>query len=102
MASLNIDLIHLDTNILSLENRLFLKDYYLNRNQTWLSTIAQSLLNIQLLYGDIPNIHIHGDCAKSVYQLMNLINDSKYDKPRELNFNNSKIGHLILIDRSRN
>ena len=65
--------------------------------------IANSVINIQSWYGTIPNVHLHGNCAKSVYELISRLNQittenrSSYKATSEY-----KIGNLILIDRSLN
>ncbi|CAF0708878.1 unnamed protein product [Brachionus calyciflorus] len=99
IGELENDLIRIDNDILSMENLNFFTDYFLHGDQTWLNSIAKSLLNIQYWFGSIPKIHLHGSCAKSVYELMKRLN-SISDNPVVTKLNDYKIGQLILIDRS--
>jgi hypothetical protein len=88
-------------------------------DQTWLISIAKSIINIQELYGTIPNIHIQGSCSKvtliysfkdeifkiirylfkAVYELIERINSLDNSTLSKTNYD-YKIGHLILVDRS--
>lgn len=33
-------------------------------DQSWFPSIARALINIQQWFGSIPNVHLHGNCAK--------------------------------------
>ena len=38
-------------------------------DQSWLCSIAKSLVNIQNWFGKIPKIHMHGSCSKVIIKL---------------------------------
>lgn len=97
------DLIQLDNDILSMEFPRFYTNYFLNGDQSWFSSIAKSLINIQDWFGTIPNIHLHGNCAKGVYELINRLNDVTANnnvRSSHAPENDYKIGHLLLLDRN--
>ena len=78
------------------------------------------MINIQEWFGMIPNVHLHGNCAKviynsiekfylkiqnkkiiffkSIYELMEKLDSLEHNIR---NRNDYKIGHLVLIDRSK-
>jgi hypothetical protein len=37
---------------------------YKHGDQAWFPSIAKALINIQEWFGQIPNVHMHGNCAK--------------------------------------
>ncbi len=43
-----------------------LKKRFLKKHgdQSWFMSISKALINIQDWFGQIPNVHIHGNCAK--------------------------------------
>ncbi|RNA37684.1 vacuolar sorting-associated 33B [Brachionus plicatilis] len=96
LTELENDLIRIDDDVLSMEYPDFLPNYFMHGDQSWLCSIAKSLINIQNWFGKIPKFHLHGSCAKSVYELTKRL--------EELNENNlidnHKIDQLILIDRN--
>ncbi|VDI32298.1 vacuolar protein sorting-associated protein 33, partial [Mytilus galloprovincialis] len=61
---LQMDLIPLDRDILSLELPQFFRSFYLDSDHTWIQTIAKSLINIQALCGIIPNVYGIGKGSK--------------------------------------
>nr|XP_006818336.1 PREDICTED: vacuolar protein sorting-associated protein 33B-like [Saccoglossus kowalevskii] len=92
----HLDLIPLDRDILSLELPEFFPAYFMHGDQTWLHTVATSLVTIQSLFGTIPNVHGQGRCAKMVEDMMKLIQERQGELKSALN---NEIGHLILLDR---
>lgn len=64
LHELENDLIQLDNDTLSMEFPKFFTNYFLNGDQSWFPSIAKSLINIQEWFGQIPNVHLHGSCAK--------------------------------------
>ncbi|XP_058972435.2 vacuolar protein sorting-associated protein 33B-like isoform X1 [Pocillopora verrucosa] len=88
--------IPLDEDVLTLEIPSFLKDYFLDGDQTSLSFVACSLMNLQRWYGTIPSTYGLGNCAKMVGELLKNMLDEEGDyKPVD----GPEIGSLILIDR---
>lgn len=92
-----LEFIPLDEDVLTLELPGFLKDYFLDGDQTSLSFVARSLTTLQQLYGTIPSVYGLGNCAKMVGELIKntLAEEGEY-KPVD----GPEIGSLILIDRS--
>ena len=64
---------------------------------TSLHTVAKSLVNLQSVFGMIPNVYGQGDAAYIVDNLSSTL-------MQEQNFQKShlqhQIGHLVLIDRN--
>ena len=86
LTELENDLIRIDDDVLSLEYPNFLPNYFLVKqkkklnlniiskiikhgDQSWLCSIAKSLVNIQNWFGKIPKIHMHGSCSKVIIKL---------------------------------
>lgn len=45
-------------------------NYFLKSgDQSWLPSVAKSLINLQEWFGPIPNVHLHGNCAKVTMRL---------------------------------
>jgi vacuolar protein sorting-associated protein 33B len=108
LAELENDLNQIDNNILSMEMNDFFSNYFIYGDQCWFKSIAKSLINIQLWFGKIPNVHLHGNCANGVYDLMKRLDSltsssttkTKNGSLQDKYDNNYKIGHLILVDRN--
>lgn len=63
---------------------------------TWLHTVAKSIVNIQCLFGSIPNIYGQGNSAAKVDELVKTLTGELAEKRTSIDH---KIGHLVLIDR---
>ncbi|ELU18869.1 hypothetical protein CAPTEDRAFT_133058 [Capitella teleta] len=90
------DLIPLDKDILSLELPEFLPAFFLENDQTWVHTVARSLVTVQQVFGRIPNVYGVGKCAQMVEHMAELM-FSHVGEPQQVN---SEIGSLVLVDRS--
>ncbi|XP_022334055.2 vacuolar protein sorting-associated protein 33B-like isoform X1 [Crassostrea virginica] len=97
LHELHLDFVPLDKDILSLELPEFLKSFYLENDQTWIHSVARSLVRLQALTGEIGHVHSIGKGAKMVNDLMNYI--MKRDNNSDQDFSRHEIGSLILIDR---
>lgn len=97
MDELENDLIQLDSDLLSMEFPRFFSNYFLFGDQSWFPSIAKSLINIQEWFGIIPNVHLHGNCAKSIYELVEKLESLENNIRNRIDY---KIGHLVLIDRN--
>nr|XP_011447876.2 vacuolar protein sorting-associated protein 33B isoform X4 [Crassostrea gigas]XP_034325604.1 vacuolar protein sorting-associated protein 33B isoform X3 [Crassostrea gigas] len=96
VSEFQLDFVPLDKDVLSLELPEFLKSFYLENDQTWIHTVAKSLVRLQALSGEIGHVYCIGRGAKMVNDLMNFLmkrNSSEQD------FSRHEIGSLILIDR---
>ncbi|ESO89653.1 hypothetical protein LOTGIDRAFT_234244 [Lottia gigantea] len=94
----NLDLVTLDTDLLSLELPDFLKSFYLDGDHTWLHTIATSIVHLENLYGCIPNVYCIGKGAKMTFDMMNILSEQSRADAVEKE-ENLKNGHLFIIDR---
>ncbi|XP_066491175.1 vacuolar protein sorting-associated protein 33B isoform X2 [Tiliqua scincoides] len=89
-------LLPLDDDIISMELPEFFRDYFLEGDQRWISTVAQALQLLNSLFGPFTRTYGIGRCAKMVYELWCKVaeeseGDSVSRKP--------EIGHLFLMDR---
>ena len=91
---LNINLVSLDYNTLSMEMELrdCFDDLYFSKNYstTIYQKIARAINDIERRYGSFSNVHLHGDSAKAIFKIVN---------KKQVNKTESKFDHLILIDR---
>ncbi|XP_077989380.1 vacuolar protein sorting-associated protein 33B-like [Glandiceps talaboti] len=92
----HLDLIPLDRDILSLELPEFFPTYFLEGDQTWVHTVAKSLVNLQTLFGTIPNVYGQGKCAQMVMDLIKVLQENEGDGKSTTR---NEIGHLVLLDR---
>lgn len=93
-----LEFIPLDEDVLTLEMPSFLKDYFLEGDQTSVSFVARSLVTLQELYGTIPTMYGLGDCAKVVGEITkSILAEEPSPKPNPMD--GSEISSLILIDR---
>ncbi|XP_070542107.1 vacuolar protein sorting-associated protein 33B-like isoform X2 [Ptychodera flava] len=96
LEEFHLDLIPLDVDILSLELPGFFPAYFMDGDLTWVHTVAKSLVNLQNLFGAIPNIYGQGRCAKMVEELMKTLQEQQGGTKSTVK---SEIGNLILLDR---
>lgn len=95
VQSLDIDLVMLDHDILSLEMPELLRSVFLDRDYTGLHSVARSIEKIISQYGHPTNIYGQGAAAKMVDNLVQKMTaNRKPPKTKPL------IGNLILIDRN--
>ncbi|XP_005106439.1 vacuolar protein sorting-associated protein 33B [Aplysia californica] len=90
-----LELFPLDTDLLSLETPDFFKSFYLENDTTYLHTVASSLVNLQRLFGKIPNVYTIGKGAKMTYELMQSMFEAHVDR-KESKFH---VGQLFIVDR---
>ncbi|XP_014663925.1 PREDICTED: vacuolar protein sorting-associated protein 33B-like isoform X3 [Priapulus caudatus] len=64
-------------------------------DQTYVHTVADALINLQSVFGTIPNVYAIGNCSKMVYDMMETLREDR-GAPAALK---NEIGHLVLIDR---
>lgn len=96
MDEFPLDLIPLDADLLSLELPGFFKSFYLDKDITYIHTVASSLINLQRLFGKIPNIYTLGKGSKMTYDLMQSMQEAHIDRKESNKFN---IGQLFIVDR---
>ncbi|WAQ99914.1 VP33B-like protein [Mya arenaria] len=97
LDELDLDLLPLDADIMSMEAPDFFKSYYMDNDLTGLHTVSRGLLSIERIFGEIPNIYCLGRAGKMCYELLRRLSGGEKlitpDYPR------SEIGHMFLIDR---
>ncbi|XP_071112864.1 vacuolar protein sorting-associated protein 33B-like [Haliotis cracherodii] len=98
IEELHLDLIPLDTDLMSLELPDFFSSFYIDEDYTWIHTVASSLVNLENFFGVIPDVFCVGKGSKMVYELMDSMRGlSGTPHPAD---SRSQIGQLILVDRS--
>ncbi|XP_059151428.1 vacuolar protein sorting-associated protein 33B-like [Physella acuta] len=90
-----LELFPLDTDLLSLEFPEFFTSFYLDNDTTWLHTISSSLVNLQRLFGKIPNVYAIGKGSRMVYDLM----QTMFEPHVEHKDSKFHIGQLFIVDR---
>ena len=96
LDELPIDLIPLDTDILSLEMPHLLPSIFLDRDWTNLHIIAKSIENLINQFGEFGATHGQGEAAKIVHSLIKTMQSDRKEPPRLIK---SSINHLVLLDR---
>ncbi|XP_053128403.1 vacuolar protein sorting-associated protein 33B [Hemicordylus capensis] len=89
-------LLPLDDDILSMELPECFRDYFLEGDQRWISTVAQALQLLSSLFGPFSRTYGVGRCAKMAHELWReLVEESEIDSVGR----KPEIGHMFLIDR---
>ncbi|KAJ6662827.1 hypothetical protein lerEdw1_011031 [Lerista edwardsae] len=89
-------LLPLDDDIISMELPEFFRDYFLEGDQRWISTVAQALQLLNSLFGPFMKTYGIGRCAKMVHELWcKLVEESEGESVGR----KPEIGHLFLVDR---
>nr|XP_034986353.1 vacuolar protein sorting-associated protein 33B isoform X2 [Zootoca vivipara] len=89
-------LLPLDDDIISMELPEFFRDYFLEGDQRWISTVAQALQLMNSLYGPFSRTYGIGRCAKMVHELWReVVEESEVDSVGR----KPEIGHIFLVDR---
>lgn len=91
-----LELIPLDSDVLSLEMESSFKECYLEDDYTSLFYIANSLMTLQTLYGTIPKIFAKGEMSKRVLDMMIRKKREAADSENQVS---PQIDSLLLIDR---
>lgn len=97
IEELNIELFVLDTDVLSTENEFAYRDLYLNSDHSFAHQIAEGLIKIQDIYGQIPRVSGQGRGAKLVCDL--LLKHRKLHPSSRTTSQTAQIHQLVLIDR---
>ncbi|XP_060574678.1 vacuolar protein sorting-associated protein 33B-like [Ruditapes philippinarum] len=96
LDEVDLNLLPLDTDILSMETPEFFKSFYLDSDLTLLQTVSKSVHTIQGITGEIPNVYCLGRAGKMCYELLKQMTGERLIQP---DYPRSEIGHLFLIDR---
>eukprot|EP00117_Sycon_ciliatum_P010697 scpid60404/ scgid12493/ Vacuolar protein sorting-associated protein 33A len=93
----NLDILPVDSDLLSLEQPLSFRECYLEQDYTSLFYVARSLMTLQALYGTIPNLIGKGVCSRQVIDMiLRMRRESTSLKSSVM----PQIDNLILVDRS--
>jgi hypothetical protein len=92
-----LELIPLDTDVMSLERPRFHSRVFVDGDQTWLHDVASSLVSFQALFGTIPTIYGVGKYSKMVAEMVEFMTE---DDSYSISSEGQKIDALIMLDRS--
>ena len=94
IENLNIDLIPIDIDLLSLERQECLKEIYINNNYTSVGDLADSLVKLEMIFGKVKYKYVKGDVSQSFCTMLE-------EKEEENNLTtNDEILGMIVLDRS--
>eukprot|EP00111_Clytia_hemisphaerica_P009973 TCONS_00029175-protein len=91
----NLDLIRLDTDVVTMEMPLYFKQFFLDNDTTWYHSIARALSSIQGTFGTIPKAHLIGLNSMRIHDLWKMKEDRDYNPP-----GGPEIGSMIMLDRN--
>ncbi|XP_029430340.1 vacuolar protein sorting-associated protein 33B isoform X2 [Rhinatrema bivittatum] len=89
-------LLPLDDDIISMELPEFYRDYFLEGDQRWISTVAKALHVFNSLFGPFVKTYGIGRCAKMVHEVWKELEDENEGDRKE---KKPEVGHIFLIDR---
>ena len=95
IENLNIDLIPIDIDLLSLEREDSLKEIYIDKNLSCISDLANAVVKLETCFGKIKNKYIKGDLAQTFCDTMN-----EKEKENNLREGEDEILGMIVLDRS--
>lgn len=95
IAEFNSDFFQLDDDVLSLEMPLCFKQFYAEKDTTWYSSVARTLIMLQEAFGTLADTFCFGTSAKAIYELMQIMSEGRnFNLP-----NGNEIGSVIVLDR---
>ena len=92
-----LELIPLDTDVMSMERPRFHSRVFVDGDQTWLHDVASSLVTFQTLFGAIPTIYGVGKYSKMVAEMVEFMTE---DGVHSISSEGRKIDALVMLDRS--
>ena len=95
IENLNIDLIPIDNDLLSLEKDSCLKEIYLDEDYTCVTDLAYSLVKLETIFGKVKHKYIKGDLG---LKFCNILQEK--EKENSLRETNGEILALLAFDRS--
>ena len=95
IENLNIDLIPIDIDLLSLEKEDSIKEIYIDKNLSCVSDLANSVVKLETCFGKIKYKYIKGDLAQTFCDTM-----EEKEKENNLKENEDEILGMIVLDRS--
>uniref|UniRef100_H2ZDX0 Vacuolar protein sorting-associated protein 33A n=1 Tax=Ciona savignyi TaxID=51511 RepID=H2ZDX0_CIOSA len=97
MEEYRLDLIALDSDILSMENPSCFYDVNIDEDGTSLYLVAKAITRIQKQYGRIPMLYGKGKSCKSICSLVQKMWIEQGDQSED---DHSQIDRLLIIDRT--
>ncbi|XP_069078753.1 vacuolar protein sorting-associated protein 33B isoform X1 [Pleurodeles waltl] len=89
-------LLPLDDDIISMELPEFYRDYFLEGDQRWITTVAKALNLLNSLFGPFSKTYGIGRCSKMTYEVWKeLVDENNGDEKGR----RPKVGHIFLMDR---
>eukprot|EP00123_Amoebidium_parasiticum_P010443 comp20108_c0_seq1/m.24801 comp20108_c0_seq1/g.24801 ORF comp20108_c0_seq1/g.24801 comp20108_c0_seq1/m.24801 type:complete len:587 (-) comp20108_c0_seq1:589-2349(-) len=99
VRELNLSLLCLDDDLLSLEFPQFYKTFYLKGVMSRLYQAAQTVVALNSVYGIIPTVHGRGRAARAVYEMSyRMMRDCGDDLQKSVN-PDGRIRTLVVLDR---
>jgi hypothetical protein len=95
IENLNIDLIPIDIDLLSLEKEDSIKEIYIDKNLSCVSDLANAVVKLETCFGKIKYKYIKGDLAQTFCDTM-----EEKEKENNLKENEDEILGMIVLDRS--
>ncbi|XP_072163867.1 vacuolar protein sorting-associated protein 33A-like [Diadema setosum] len=92
-----LDLLPMDSDVLSMESDLAFKECYLQGDPTALFHVAKSLMKVQALYGIIPHVYGKGEAARQVTEMLLRMRRETASTERPIT---PQIDCLLLLDRN--
>ena len=95
IENLNIDLIPIDIDLLSLEKEDSIKEIYIDKNLSCVSDLANAVVKLETCFGKIKYKYIKGDLAQTFCDTM-----EEKEKENNLKENEDEILGMIVLERS--
>ncbi|XP_014247417.1 vacuolar protein sorting-associated protein 33A [Cimex lectularius] len=96
VEDLECDIYPFDYDLLSMEVGSAFRDFFLDKDPTYIYQAAEALMTLQSLYGMIPKVLGKGQAAFQLHSLMKRLAQEPRTPPPSV----SQIDQLVLIDRS--
>lgn len=96
LHEVQLDLVQIDDDVLSMQYQNFFKEFYLYGEQTGLAWVARALLRFQHLYGIFPRIHGLGPGARMLVDMLTGMVGRDDALPRTP----GAVASLIVVDRT--
>ncbi|GAB6018785.1 Vacuolar protein sorting-associated protein 33B [Chamberlinius hualienensis] len=96
VAGLDLGLLPIDDDVLSLDLPDFYKSFFLERDNTWIYSVAASLFDIQTIFGTIRQMFCFGKASQMTYEMYTMLVKEKQGKSLT---KDPDIDYVFLFDR---
>lgn len=96
----NIDLIPLNIDLLSLENKDALKEIYIKKEFNSVNTVSQSLMKLQMIFGQAKAWYGKGELATEAIRIVKRTEKSEKQIKDKYETERSQIDGIIVLDRT--